>query len=634
MDIFQQKKVLDLLYDFFVRGKTNPSRVPYIPGKCTPYEGDGAVDFFPRTTPEEKGIASERVTALLHDLEHSARVNMHAITVLCDGAVIAEANVKPYDRRIPHLTHSMCKSITGLAIGFLREEGLVDLDTPVHRYFSSSQLPSRLSGKMKAVTVRHLLTMTSGVSFAEAGAVTESDWVRAFFSSDVKFDPGSRFSYNSMNTYILSAMLRNLTGMGLCEYLTPRLFEPLGIRDVFWEKCPLGTEKGGWGLYIAQEDLAKIGMLFLDRGMFGGRRLISAAWIDESTEEKVSVPEDSGAFSYAYQIWTARDKSGSYLFNGMLGQNMWICPKNRVIVVANAGNSEFFQTGAMLAVIEERLGASAFSRSAPLKKNRRALAKLRRAEKNFFETRAWIAPLHRPSQFVRFVRHLQGLSAEPLPYLCTHLAEKPLRFPENNCGILPTFVRLMQNNHSSGLREMRFACEGDRFFCIFDEGTDAQYRVEIGFYGYVYGTLSVRGEEYRIATQGGFTVDEDGRRLLKIDICFTEIPHTRRIKVFFDSEDACVLLREVPGREVLDGLLRAMPINSPKSRGIVGFIRNRLNLDYIMLKIYDKFEPKLIPVGEATAALPEAGPALSLLPEAAEENPLLPEADEEDTHED
>ena len=178
---------------------------------------------------------------------------------------------------------------------------------------------------------------------------------------------------------------------------------------------------------------------------------------------------------------------------------------------------------------------------------------------------------------------------------------------------------------------MRFESEGNRFFCTFDEGTEAKYRVEIGFYDYVYGSLSVRGEEYRIATLGGFAVDEDGRRLLKIDICFPEIPHTRRIKVFFDSENPCVALREVPGREVLDGLLRAMPVNSPKSRGIVGFIRNRLNLDYIMLKIYDKFEPKLFPLRDEEA--PDAEDALALLPEAAEANPLLPEG-EEDEHED
>jgi len=632
MDLFQQKKTLDLLYDFFVRGKTNPSRIPYVPSKCYTYEGDGVPLFFPRLTPEEKGVPSETVTALLHDLEHSARVNMHAITVLCDGAVIAEANVRPYDRRIPHLTHSMCKSVTGLAIGFLHEEGLIDLDTPVYRYFAGTQIPARLSGRTKAITVKHLLTMTSGVAFAETGAVTESDWVRAFFASDVKFEPGSRFAYNSMNTYILSALVRNLSGVGLTEYLRPRLFEPLGIRDIFWEKCPLGTEKGGWGLYIAQEDLAKIGMLFLDRGRFGGRRLISEEWIEEATCEKIGVPEESGDYTYAYQLWTARDKSGTYLFNGMLGQNMWICPKNRIIIVANAGNSEFFQKGAMLAIFENRLGASAFTRGGMLKKNRHAQRLLQRAEEEFFETRAWITPLHRPGLFLRLFRRLNRLPVEPLPKLCRLLAEKPFLFPENNSGILPTFVRLTQNNHSAGLREMRFVCEGERFFCLFNEGEDALYRVEIGFYDYVHGRLSVRGEEYRIATRGGFAVDEDGRRLLKIDICFPELPHARRIKVFFDEEDPCVLLREVPGKEVLDGLLRTAPVNAPKSKGLVSFIRNRINLDYIFLKIYDKFEPKLVPLGTGGATADRHDEPLAMLPEAEENNPLLPVGEE--SHED
>ena len=629
MDILQQKKTLDLLYDFFVRGKTDPSRIPYIPAKCRTCGGEGVADFFPRATPEEKGVPSELITALLHDLEHNARVHMHAITVLCDGAVIAEANATPYDRRIPHLTHSMCKSITSLAIGFLYDEGRVELDTPVYRYFTGSQIPARLSGRMKSVTVRHLLTMTSGVSFAEAGSVTEIDWVRAFFSADVKFEPGSRFAYNSMNTYILSALVRNQTGVGLTEYLRPRLFEPLGISDIFWEKCPLGTEKGGWGLYIAQEDLAKIGMLCLEGGIWGGRRLISKAWLDEATAEKVTVPEESGDFNYAYQIWTARNGSGSYLFNGMLGQNTWICPHNRIVIVANAGNGEFFQKGAMLAAFEARLGASGFARSqTPLPRNRHAERVLRRAEQEFFETRAWVTPLPEPGRFARLMRRLRRLPLEPLPKLCRLLEGRVLRFPDNNSGILPTFVRLMQNNHSSGLREVRFAIEGERFFCIFDEGDGACYRVEVGFYRHARGRLSIRGEEYRIAACGGFTVDEDGRRLLKIDLCFTEIPHARRIKIFFDEDEPCLLLREVPGREVLDGLLRALPVNSPKSRGIVGFIRNRLNFDYILLKIYDKFEPKLIPLpnpdteGEALPLLPESiGEDLLALSEISEDAP-------------
>ena len=626
MDILQQKKTFDLLYDFFVRGKNDPSRIPYVPGKSWCYDGKGVPNFFPRVAPEDKGVSSEELAAFLRDLERSTRVNMHAITVLCDGAVICEASVPPYNRAIPHLTHSMCKSITGLAIGLLYDEGRVDTERPAYQYFAGAQLPGRLSARIKAVTVRHLLTMTSGVSFNEAAAAVEVNWVRAFFSSDVKFTPGSNFAYNSLNTYILSALVRNVTGVGLTEYLRSRLFGPLGIRDIFWEKCPLGIEKGGWGLYIAQEDIAKIGQLCLDRGVFAGRRLISEKWLDQACSFQIATPEDSGDFDYGYQIWVARNRE-SYLFNGMLGQNTWICPRNRFVIVANAGNSEFFQKGSMLAIFEKYFGASYRRTPAPLPSNRKALHRLRSAESRFFSTRAWIQPLHKPSLFSRMLRQLRGRPLYPLPPLCRKLNGLSYRFPHNNAGLLPTFVRIMQNNYSAGVRGISFRIEENHFFFTFDEGEGAIYKLEAGFYDPIPDRLMIRGESYRVAVRAGFAVDEDGHRLLKIDLSFLELPHARRIKVFFDEECPRLLLREVPGREVLDGLLRTLPISAPRTRGILHFIQNRLNLDYILLKIYEKFEPRLVPQSALTDD--EGAQTSFLLPEEADPDALLPASDSE-----
>lgn len=101
--------------------------------------------------------------------------------------------------------------------------------------------------RLKKLTVKDLLTMSSGVVFNETGVITEENWTEGFFTSGVKFIPGSSFNYNSMNTYILSVIVKKVTGEGLCEFLEPRLFEPLGIRDYFWEKSQQGIEKGGLG---------------------------------------------------------------------------------------------------------------------------------------------------------------------------------------------------------------------------------------------------------------------------------------------------------------------------------------------------------------------------------------------------
>ena len=213
---------------------------------------------FERATPESQGVPSAHIADFLNALREDRTLDMHGVTVLRNGKVIAQAMFGAYDPNVWHITHSECKSITGLAIGMLIGEGKLSPDDRLIDLFAGRV------GKLNAlthrnITVKHLLTMTSGVSFNEAGSVTETDWVKCFFESAVPSEPGTSFNYNSMNTYLLSCVVRQVTGQGLTEYLTPRLFEPLGIENFFWEKCPMGNEKGGWGLYILPEDIAKIG---------------------------------------------------------------------------------------------------------------------------------------------------------------------------------------------------------------------------------------------------------------------------------------------------------------------------------------------------------------------------------------
>ncbi len=590
MELRRHKKTLDLAYDFFVRGKSDVSRIPHTPYKTV--LPAAAENYFPRVAPEAKGVPSAHVAEFLEELEQHPRVNLHSLTVLVDGAVIAEVSAPGYDRAIPHVSHSMCKSVTGIAIGMLCGEGHLTLDTPAYTLFPDGRLPARLSSKMKAITVRHLLTMSTGVAIGELGTVVETDWVRAFFGSDVRFEPGADFAYNSMNTYLLSAIVGEVSGLPLDEYLTPRLFAPLHIKSFFWEKCPMGIPKGGWGLYIAQEDAAKIGQTLLDHGMFEGKRILDAEWIAEATATQKVTPNEAGDFNYGYQTWSARDES-AFLFNGMLGQNVWVSPKNRVVIVSHAGNTEFFQGGGMLSLFSRYFGAG-FTRARPLPKNRQALARLRHIQADFAAAHKWAAGLHEPRGLARLWRRLCGRSLRPLPRLAARLAGRSFAFPKNNSGILPVFMRLMQNNHTAGLRALAFEAEGERFFACFDEGEGERYRIPLGFYGYTPSTLTVRGEVYRIQTAASFAVNEDGCRVLKIEILFPEFSHTRRIKVFLHAEDALrVRLLEVPDKQVVDGLFSTLPVTTPRTSAAVQFLKNHINLDYVLLKVYDKFEPEL-----------------------------------------
>ena len=151
------------------------------------------------------------------------------------------------------------------------------------------------------VTVEHLLTMTSGVQFNEIGAISGNDWLNSFLNAPVSGKPGAAFQYNSMNTYVLSAIVTERTGMTLSEYLEPRLFQPLGITKYLWETCPKGITKGGWGLFLCPEDMAKLGQLYLQRGIWKGQQLVPEGWVEISTGKQVESVE--GTFGYGYQVW-------------------------------------------------------------------------------------------------------------------------------------------------------------------------------------------------------------------------------------------------------------------------------------------------------------------------------------------
>ena len=170
-------------------------------------------------------------------------------------------------------TFSMCKSVTSLAIGMLIAEDKLHEDDLLVEYFGKGMSAfDRL--RFKNITVKHLLMMSTGVAFNELGSVTVDDWVKGFFTSNIKFDAGSQFEYNSMNTYILACLVNLISGVSLSEYLSTRLWQPLGIKQVYWDKSPKNIEKGGWGLYLSPIDMAKIGQLYLNKGSWNDEQLV------------------------------------------------------------------------------------------------------------------------------------------------------------------------------------------------------------------------------------------------------------------------------------------------------------------------------------------------------------------------
>ncbi len=205
--------------------------------------------------------------------------------LLRGGKVVAEGWWYPYNPDSPHRLYSLSKSFTSIAVGLAVEEGLMSLDDLVLDHFPE-EAPAEPDENLAAMRVRDLLRMNTGHLKEQADAFwsTERDtWAESFLAVPVGLKPGTHFVYNTGATYMAGLMVQRLTGGTLIDYLTPRLFAPLGIEGATWQSDDEGYNVGGWGLRICTEDIARFGQLLLQRGMWDGRRLLPEWWVAEAT---------------------------------------------------------------------------------------------------------------------------------------------------------------------------------------------------------------------------------------------------------------------------------------------------------------------------------------------------------------
>lgn len=564
-------------------GKSNPSVIPYYPQK-TEISGEEE-QYFRRSSPERLGVSSGRLLAMLKALEKEKRANIHSLLCLKDGEIICECAHPGYSVNTWHLSHSMSKTVTGIAVGMLVDDGVLDISTPLYKLF-----PEQIykDPKFEKITVKHLLTMTAGVKFAESGSVTEVKWTDSFFSSFCAFEPGTDFAYNSMNTYILARIVVKLSGKSLMEFLEERLFTPLHITNKFWEISAEGVEKGGWGLYMSAESWAKVGYMMLSGGIFEGKRIVSERWVRESSSIQAKTPDIIGHFDYGYQMWSSCD-GNSYLFNGMLGQNVWIYPKNNLVVVILSGNNELFQNSPALAIIEKYLSADL---SNDLSDSCFAgdTADLRYAEKHFFERRHWIRP-YEPKKGISYRLGLRSRS--PYPAEWNELLGK-YNFGKNNCGVVPLIIRGMQNNFKSSIDGVEFEREGESIFFSWREGAHT-YRVEVGFYDFKETVIDLRGEKYIVRVMGEAMEDEDRNMLFKLELLFPEMPNSRFIKFSFPEEDKLLMrMSEMPNHTIANVYMAELSATNPKMAFFMDIVEKRVGKNTANKKLTETFAPQLI----------------------------------------
>ncbi|HVM88266.1 MAG TPA: serine hydrolase [Puia sp.] len=264
--------------------------------------------------------------------------------LLRHGKVIAEGWWNPYRPNLRHSLYSCSKSFTATAIGFAIQEKKISLSDKVVSFFPND-LPDTVSKWLSELTVKDVLMMSDGQEPDPTGRIitTDTNWIKGFLHTPILHEPGTQFLYNSMGTYMLSAIIQKVTGQKTIDYLKPRFFDPLGIQHIDWETDLHGINTGGWGLRLKTEDMAKFAELFLQKGKWNGKPIISPEWIEEASTMKImqdpNAPQSKKDSSdwlqgYGYQMWRCRHNA--YRGDGAFGQFMIVMPEQDAALAITA----------------------------------------------------------------------------------------------------------------------------------------------------------------------------------------------------------------------------------------------------------------------------------------------------------
>jgi CubicO group peptidase (beta-lactamase class C family) len=289
----------------------------------------------PRSTPEEQGISSAGIEKFIDAIKSSGQ-EFHSLMIVRHGHVVAGGWWEPYSSEHRQQLYSLSKSFTGTAIGLAVSEGRISVDDPVIKFFPEL-LPDPVSDNLAALKIRHLLSMSVGhgkdwILLLEASA-PGVPWEKTFLSLPVVFKPGSQFMYNSGASFMLSAIIKRVTGQTAHEYLQPRLYEPLDITTATWGENWEGINMGASHLRMPTEDLAKFGQLYLQNGVWKGKQVVSSDWVAQASTKQMSNGHDdsSWAYGYGFQFWL--NPPGGFRADGAFGQYSMIFPKQDAVVV-------------------------------------------------------------------------------------------------------------------------------------------------------------------------------------------------------------------------------------------------------------------------------------------------------------
>jgi CubicO group peptidase (beta-lactamase class C family) len=303
-----------------------------------------APDYWPThgwqtTTPEEQGFDSLKLAEGLAAIQRSG-MPIHSLLLVRNGRILLEANFYPYDGKAPHSTSSVTKSITTTLIGIAADQGKLSLDDRMVSFFPEYSI-ANLDARKKAITIRHLASMSAGMQcsglpdeLSVRDMEASPDWVQFALDRPMASEPGKQWNYCGLWMHLLSAILEKATGMPAQEYARINLFEPLGIQAGTWPADPQGVNMGAGNLRLLPTDMAKLGLLWLQRGKWDGRQIVSSGWVRQSVVSRFQAGEDS----YGYGWWISDGLTGpSYDAVGAGGMRITVDPKLNLVLVITGG---------------------------------------------------------------------------------------------------------------------------------------------------------------------------------------------------------------------------------------------------------------------------------------------------------
>ena len=454
---------------------------------------------FKRSQPEAEGVLTGGIDAFVSAIEQLASQGtdqeLHSFMLLRHGHVIAEGWWHPYGPQVPHMLFSLSKSFTSTAVGFAVEEGVLSVEDPVISFFPKES-PRKINDHLAAMQIRHLLSMSTGHTEDTTGYMIRSktgNWVRAFLRRPVQKQPGTHFLYNTGATSMLSAILQKVTGQTLLDYLTPRLFKPLGIEGAEWESCPMGIHTGGFGLSVKTEDIAKFGQLYLQQGVWQGRKILSEEWIKEATQLQIhngENPDSDWAQGYGYQFWRCRHDA--YRGDGAFGQFCLVMPHQDMVMAATGGLKDM---QAILNLVYRHILPAVQERPLPVAAEWQALD-------------ARLKTLGYEPQKGQHTSDIRNV-----------IQDRPYRMQENRFGIDTT------------------AFQFDSDVCqIHLNGTDGQNVIVCGLGNWQESTVLKQGKRVRVYASGAWT----GKNTLTVQMRYIETPFCDLVSYRFEGSKLSV----------------------------------------------------------------------------------------------